>query len=149
MRCTNCSTQTNNPKFCSRSCAAIYTNKLQPKKQKTKKCRNCNTLILSDRQRCAKCIEFDSKSQVLIKNNVKNANSGNYPYIRTQARKIYKGSGQPQHCIICNYSLHFDVCHIKDIEQYPNGTPLNIINDISNLLALCKNHHWEFDHEIW
>lgn len=36
MYCLHCQTQTNNPKFCSRSCSASYTNKNKIKSQKTK-----------------------------------------------------------------------------------------------------------------
>lgn len=145
IQCFNCNKETTNPKFCSKTCSAIYTNKESPKRKKTKQCKLCSNLILSNYIYCSDC--FKSKNTIKIKTTT--ANWGTMPYIRQHARKIYKKSGQPQHCIMCNYSLHFDVCHIKDIKQYEDGTPLTVINDISNLLALCKNHHWEFDHEIW
>jgi len=35
MKCLNCKKETDNPKFCSRSCAAIYNNKKFPKRKST------------------------------------------------------------------------------------------------------------------
>lgn len=56
-------------------------------------------------------------------------------------------SGLPQCCILCGYSKHIDVCHIKDISSFTNESLISEINDLNNLVALCKNHHWEFDHD--
>jgi len=48
-------------------------------------------------------------------------------------------------CAVCGYDLHVEVCHIKDIKWYPDDTLVAVINHLDNLVALCKNHHWEFD----
>lgn len=76
-----------------------------------------------------------------------NANSGGrYPYIRTLSRKKYLRSNLPKQCFVCGYDKHFDVCHVKDIKTYSENTLIKEINSFDNLIALCKNHHWEFDH---
>lgn len=64
------------------------------------------------------------------------------------ARKVYRDSGRPLMCALCKYETHVDICHIRDIRSFPDGTPYLVINDLSNLLALCKNHHWEFDNNF-
>ncbi len=43
--CHNCKKETNNPMFCSRSCAAITNNKLMPKRRSKNKCKFCNTPV--------------------------------------------------------------------------------------------------------
>lgn len=44
-------------------------------------------------------------------------------------------------------SKHIEVCHIRPIADYPPDTLLSVINDTSNLIGLCPNCHWEFDHK--
>jgi hypothetical protein len=43
MNCVNCSKETKNPRFCSRSCNATYNNRVNPKRKgRTKKCIFCD-----------------------------------------------------------------------------------------------------------
>jgi predicted restriction endonuclease len=65
--------------------------------------------------------------------------------IRELARNIYRQSDKPKQCLICGYYLHYEVCHIKSISDFSPDTPISIVNDLSNLIALCPNHHWELD----
>jgi predicted Zn-ribbon and HTH transcriptional regulator len=67
-------------------------------------------------------------------------------YINKHARKTYELSGKPKVCKVCGYSLHTEVCHIKDVKDFPSSALISEINHIDNLVALCRNHHWEFDH---
>lgn len=46
----------------------------------------------------------------------------------------------------CTYCLHIDVAHIKSVSEFEDSALISEINDASNLVGLCKNHHWEFDH---
>src|SRR5574343_250224 len=55
IKCLHCGKSTNNPKFCSSSCSASYTNKQQHKKQLSKQCLKCNSLIVSNRKYCKNC----------------------------------------------------------------------------------------------
>lgn len=48
-------------------------------------------------------------------------------------------------CFICGYSYHVDIAHIKDIKDFDGSTLVSEINDLGNLVALCRNHHYEFD----
>jgi hypothetical protein len=76
---------------------------------------------------------------------------GKHPYhykstISRVAREIYKSSDKPQKCIICGYSKYIDVCHIKQVSEFPDTATIKEINSLSNLIAMCKTHHWELDH---
>lgn len=66
--------------------------------------------------------------------------------IRALARRAYIKSGRPQKCEKCDYDKHFEVCHIKAIKDHSDDTLVSEINDLSNLLALCPNCHWEMDY---
>jgi hypothetical protein len=67
-------------------------------------------------------------------------------YVNKHARYIYNSSDKPTVCKVCGYSLHTEVCHIKGLKSFPDDTPIKVINALNNLERLCRNHHWEFDH---
>jgi hypothetical protein len=147
MSCANCGKETNNPRFCSSKCSSSYNNRLYPRKVKTKTCKNCGDLILAGRTYCSDCWSIDPASSKRL-NKQANSNEGSNAEVRHFARRDYRNSGRPLSCALCGYSLHVDVCHIKDIRSYPQGTPYYVINAEPNLIALCKNHHWEFDYDV-
>jgi hypothetical protein len=60
------------------------------------------------------------------------------------AAKVYNESGRPKICHICNYN-HIQICHIRDVSDFPDDALISEINALSNLVALCPNHHREFD----
>ena len=49
-------------------------------------------------------------------------------------------------CQVCGYSLHVELAHIKPISSFSKRTLLSVVNDPSNILVLCRNHHWEQEH---
>lgn len=65
--------------------------------------------------------------------------------IQKDARKTYKESDKPKECIVCKYNKHFEVAHIKAVSDFDDNSLISEINDINNLIALCPNHHWEYD----
>lgn len=65
--------------------------------------------------------------------------------IQRDARKIYQNSDKPKKCIVCGYDKHYEVAHIKAVSEFNDDTFISEINDINNLIALCPNHHWEYD----
>lgn len=73
----------------------------------------------------------------------------NYNYfgskLASHARSVYMESNKPRSCLVCGCSYHIDVCHVKGIAEFDDGTLIGEINDLTNLVALCKNHHKEFD----
>ncbi len=161
--CTNCGVQitkqlaeTKKSKnyFCSRSCAAKFNNKIKPKRNKIKQCKTCKGLVYSNRTYCESCVikgnhlngnKFDSNKTIGYYTR-KNQGPNRYSYIRQLARKIT--NPRPQICIICNYDKHVETCHKKPISRFSLTTKIKIINAESNLVLLCKNCHWELDHDI-
>lgn len=136
--------------FCSKSCAAKCNNRLYPKRER-RKCRKCLILLPRNTRQtlCDKCnpniIDWTKITYAEMAGRRKyQKNSA----IRNLARRNYMKSSEPKHCHICKYSLHFEVCHIKPIKDFNNNITVAEINDLSNLIALCKNHHWELDNKL-
>lgn len=117
-------------KFCSSSCSGLFHN---PKiiKEKIKSI----TLL------------FNSK---LTLGDLKTNYSLNqyHAKLRMWSRKTYLSANLPMVCNVCNYTLHINVCHIKDIKNFPLTALVAEVNHITNLVALCPNHHWEFDNNF-
>jgi predicted ATP-dependent serine protease len=146
MNCLNCNEINSNPKFCSRSCAASYNNKIFPKRKANYLCKTCLTKIRKGCSYCKECRKQNSiKYKTLGELKKGNANQYGYPMIRQDSRKTYIKSGKEMSCKVCKYSYHVDVCHIKDIKSFEDKTLILEINKLENLIALCKNHHYEFD----
>lgn len=149
--CLNCQkyfcSKQKRSKYCSRSCAATQNGRKFPHRKKTKKCFLCVALIFSNRKYCKQCYErtfLISNKRTIQDLKAKRKHQTN-SQIREQARQKYRASDKPKHCIICGYSLHYEVCHIKAIKDYPLSTIISEVNNLNNLIALCPNHHWEFD----
>lgn len=65
--------------------------------------------------------------------------------VRGNARQVYKLLNKPKACAACGYDLHVEVCHVRDVESFPLEATLDVVNAPSNLVALDKRCHWEFD----
>jgi hypothetical protein len=142
--CKHCGTPTTNAKFCSRSCSASHNNK-KPKRKLTNQCAKCSKLIRSQRKFCEDCNTKIDWSQVTIADIQGKAKYQISAYIRTLARAAYRSSDLPKCCAKCGYDKHYEVCHRKPIANFPSSTPVSVVNHLSNLVALCPNHHWELD----
>lgn len=147
INCQNslCNKETNNPKFCSRSCSAVVSNKTTVKRKKTIQCKNCNKLIYAGYIYCKECykpIDYSLKDVIYDKHHKSSA----FALVRARARATARMIDN--HCKICKYSKHIEVCHIKPISSFPIDTKLSIVNHISNLVKLCPNCHWEYDHGL-
>lgn len=117
--------------FCTHSCSAKYNNKQKiPKKQITKQ----NELL--DINNITKGILFAERSSWQSARSI----------IQKQARK--RTALMKQECFVCAYSTHIEVAHIKAVSSFSKETTIAEINNISNLILLCPNHHWEYDHGI-
>ena len=68
--------------------------------------------------------------------------------IRALARKAYNASGKPKHCMVCDYRNHYEVCHVRPVANFPMESTIAEINLLDNLVALCPNCHWDFDHGL-
>ena len=151
--CKNCNKPTKNPKFCNRSCAAIYNNTKCPKRKgKNYYCKHCKIKTTHRRTTCDTCNPSKVDwSKRLLKDFITNSKHLQHRYsnIREAGKRAYKNSSRPENCEKCNYKLHYEICHIKPIYMFDLKTPISIINDLSNLVALCPNCHWEMDNGLW
>lgn len=87
-------------------------------------------------------IRKKSKKELFdLRKNWQSASSG----IRKDARNVFYESGNEYKCIICGYSNHVEISHIKPVSEFDDNDLILDINNIDNLVALCPNHHWEFD----
>ncbi len=145
--CLKCGKETSNPKYCSKSCSASHTNSLQAKRKKTKKCKDCNTLIKASSTYCKECKPKFIPPDYLLKDAIydKHHKSSAFALVRWKAREVAKVLGFKS-CANCGYDKHIEICHIKPISSFPEDTKLSEINHPNNLISLCPNCHWEFDH---
>lgn len=142
-KCNNCGKETNNPKYCSRSCAGTINSSIYPKRIKKKYyCVTCNMEVPSRRKYCDSCRFPDMKlSEAMY---TKHHKSSAYVLVRTRARSVVKH--RLQVCFNCGYDKHVEVCHKKPISEFLEDTLVSKINSPDNLILLFPNCHWEFDH---
>ena len=68
--------------------------------------------------------------------------------ITRMAREIFAKSNKTKQCIVCGYDKHYEVAHIKAVSDFDDNALISEINSINNLIALCPNHHWEYDNHM-
>ncbi len=152
--------QVRKKKFCNRSHAASYNNRKDPKRRPRKYfCIDCNSEIkrerlrtgrLSKKRYCSSCVSKRAfrRFELLTKGSLF-ANATYYTSARTRitrhARFVYISSALPLKCFVCNYEPHVHICHISAVSTFSNDAVISEINALGNLVALCPNHHWEFD----
>lgn len=142
-------------RFCNRSCAATFNNKVAPKKPRAPEkgpCKRCGKEIsyrtrggnLYRKKYCGKCLGLSYKADCRVGD--KRRKDVRRQDIQNDARRVYALSGKPYKCLECGYSRHVNVSHIKPVASFSWNTLVRIINAEENLVALCPTHHWEFDH---
>lgn len=158
--CENCNKLTSNPKYCSRSCAAISSNKTYPKRKTKKKCSTCGDLVKSYRHSFCETHQkeylsnrFENLKELTLKDywnkkSLKNLHkSSKNAHIRAQARNHFKNlTSKP--CANCGYDKHVELCHIKPIRDFDENSKIKDVNSYENLIQLCPNCHWEFDNNL-
>lgn len=164
--CITCKNETYNPKFCSRSCAAKYNNKLFPKKKPPIKiCSICKESFktlqgFNRRTRCFDCHPLNTKyskddinkaipiGQYQNKESVKNKHpSWLNAHIRYFNRKWNKNLIDLP-CKNCLYDKFVELAHIKPVSSFSSDALLGEVNHHNNVIQLCPNCHWEFDHGL-
>lgn len=147
-------------KFCNLSCAAKTNNRVAVKRPRLVQiCQRCPSPLPYAQHRrrfCDSCltivkaenvhghpVENRTKGELFsIRSNWQSARTA----IRNHANIIYRRSGKNYDCYVCGYSKHVQICHIQSVSTFPSAALVKEINAVSNLVALCPNHHWEFDH---
>lgn len=148
--CVHCGILTTNPRFCSRSCSATYNNKAFPKRTKRDRhCNKCSKVIESGR-RCDDCriIPVETLTVGQVKERYRSAGYGawnHYTLIRGRARTRMLASGKNS-CFICGYDRHVEAAHVIAVASFDADTLVSYVNRDDNIIPLCPNHHWEYDH---
>lgn len=167
-KCLNCGDELTNRwqlKFCSRSCAATYNNKRRPKEvtdkiieargQKRNLClcpcgkpKSFAALVCKDCD-LERRMQISSSNTIGSRENRKNGPSNRYQLIRQNAQRVLRiKSDRERKCQCCGFSHHVHVCHKKGIDTFPKDTLLSEVNALDNLVYLCPNCHWMFDHGL-
>lgn len=148
--------ETTSKKYCSHSCATKTTNRGRPShnKPKPRVCAQChstytNTKTHRSLSSCPDCFcKLEVKdmplSEAIYHTHHK---SSAFALVRTRARGVIKKLGW-NYCWVCGYSKHVEAAHIEPIASFPLDTLISEINRPDNLTPLCRNHHWEFDHNL-
>jgi hypothetical protein len=147
--CKCCLKETNNPKYCSKSCATRFNNKI-PKRKLKNKCKVCSEFISSKRTYCDKCLNDALCKDMTLQEAIyeKHHKSSAFALVRSRARSTEKYKNT-KCCEKCGYSKHVQACHIKPISSFPKNTLISKINEEKNIIILCPNCHWELDNNIW
>lgn len=159
MNCKTCNKITSNPKFCSKSCANYYSNKISPRrKPKERFCSKCGqSYYRSSKHRsvfiCTKCKQFPDYKSMTIQDFIDQLSvKGKHPswkFVRIrQFGRFWNSSLQNLPCFKCGYDKHVELAHIKPISSFPLSATLGEINSPENIVQLCPNCHWEFDNGL-
>lgn len=153
--CANCSKQIKKKNseirktqnhFCSKSCSATFNNKAFPKRKLAphNKCENCGRKSRGTKSvLCQQCLKIKTIGDFTC-----TSARHKHQHVRNHAHRIAKIHSLPKVCKICNYSHHVELCHIQPIHSFPSETTLSVVNSLSNLVFLCRNHHWELEHGL-
>jgi len=165
MQCLNCGVNTENPKFCSRSCSVSYNNTINPKRTRSKTCSrngcehvtkdyttNLCDMHKEEYERSKRSLEnYGHKTVGEYRNCL--ANKGKHQswvhaHVRDFCRRwnkhlLYKP------CEKCGYELHVELCHISPVASFSDDSLLKDINSPENVIQLCRNCHWEFDNGLF
>lgn len=130
---------TKKQKFCSHSCSASFNNKNRKREKNYSKCKICEKTTQSyTKTYCKIC-----KINILENKRKKDVHRSS---ITSHARTILNNSKRKKECQNCKYNKHVEVCHIKPVSSFNENTLITQINDAANLVYLCPNCHWEYDH---
>lgn len=155
--CPTCSKETFNPRFCSRSCAAITTNKEVPKKRTKKRCNVCGDHVIDHRY--SKCLIHWNEYKLNKADSYKNRTLKEY-FDRDSLKDLHPSSKsahirglagtwfkhlKKEPCANCGYSKHVELCHIKGIKEFDETALVGEVNSPDNIIQLCPNCHWELD----
>lgn len=117
--------------FCNRSCAQRFNNHLRERKTHIRP-RDWPSLKMTKGELLAR---HKSRFSVRAK-------------IRVIAKILFVESGRLHECANCGYDKTVNVCHIKAVSDFDDEATIGEINALSNLIGLCPNCHWEYDHGI-
>lgn len=160
MNCVYCNNETTNPKFCSRSCAAKYTNVMSPKRKVTRTCsfKNCTNLAMNHKTRLCKEHFGQNNTREKLKlttigefREIRKAKGEHPSWIHANIRNLNRSWNKDliaKPCANCGYSKHVELCHIKAVSSFEDIALIGEVNHPSNIIQLCPNCHWELDNNL-
>lgn len=126
-----------------------------PRKPKTRQCKSCKEYFAYSNYRlvnclnCAKGVEYYKNLTVgeyRYRSSIKHRHpSWANSHIRLFCRSWNKDLRKLP-CQVCGYEKHVELAHIKPVSEFEDSAKLYAVNSPDNILVLCRNHHWEFDH---
>jgi hypothetical protein len=144
--------------YCSRKCSAVVNasknTKSYLRKLPDKLCVVCDAKISRKSTHCKTCASVASRidlSAITVADVRKKSKNNVYEMharIRNYAKAVYRQNNSPKLCAHCGYDKHYEVCHIKPVASFLETDLMSDINSLDNLIALCPNHHWEFDNGL-
>lgn len=148
-----CEEQTHNARFCTRRCAVTVNNKVPKRKTKVHICacgnvqrrRECRDCVLQRRSRVRQALDARTL-QSFVEKNAKNHPSWKYAEVRSHCRSTNRHLAK--RCQVCGYDKHVELAHVVALHLWPSSATLREVNHENNVLVLCRNHHWEFDHGL-
>lgn len=148
MKCQNCSKETNNPKFCSKSCSVSSNNKISPKRKKQniliKFCVVCNTQLNKQKKFCSQkcqgqfiwiCIKEKINKTGIIHSKGK--------FHSSSTAKKYISELYGNKCSICQQENIWNNKPLIMILDHINGIPDDW--NVSNLRLVCPNCDTQLD----
>jgi hypothetical protein len=148
MKCIECSNETDNPRFCSRSCAAKYNNKSKPKRLPQHQCKNCGKFVNAKHRYCS--VECKNNYHKYHHRQISKSNSESVVSWR-QKRKEKAVAYLGNKCSICGYdkciaTLEF---HHKDplLKEFQISAKITsyerLIQELDKCILVCANCHRE------
>lgn len=106
---------------------------------------NCGVIVAWDTILCRKC-HGKKRSDVAEKLTIAEIKATKRSYWTNYIRSLVKTTFTK--CQICGYDKHVEVAHKRAVSSFTDNSTAKEINDPSNLVGLCPNHHWEFDNGL-
>ena len=151
--------QTRRKRFCNQRCVALFSHRegslkdharpvkgcthcgVQHKKKSTYCSRSCRVLSTPKKVNSQR---VESKGEIFSGRSWQSARS----IIQKNARALFFKANPVPSCAVCHYINHVEIAHRIAVSEFQADALLSEINDLSNLISLCPNHHWEFDRGI-
>lgn len=148
--------------FCSRSCAASFNNVLSPKRRALRRrCKHCGKRYVCSKNHSSALLCPDCrllyKGRRVVRNRTTLSDIRQRPSLRGKhpvwfhnyVRGFCRGTNKTLTklpCQACGYAKHTELCHIRAIADWPETATLGQVNSEKNIVVLCRNCHWELDH---
>jgi hypothetical protein len=106
----------------------------------------CETEVAHDTKLCRQCTGKKRTEAALDKTVAQIKKESKSLRWTDQVRAIARNMHKFDKCVECGYDKIVHICHRIDIAAFPDTATVRQINAPSNVVGLCPNHHWEYDH---